>query len=811
MITLQNDRQIKISAAGSRKANNWPTQELYWSEMVERLITPVRGVELFAEYLRKPKREQDDLKDVGGFVGGTLKDGRRKAANVSGRDIITLDLDNIPAGQTQEIIKRLEGIGCAYATYSTRKHEPVKPRLRVLLPIDRTVTADEYEPLTRKIASIIGIELCDPSTFEASRLMYWPSCCSDSQYVFHVGDRPFLSADGILSMYINWRDIAEWPEVPGAQQNHVKLAEKQGDPTNKTGIVGAFCRTYDIYSVIDKWLSGVYIECENSEERLTFSGGSTFGGAIIYNNGNFLYSHHATDPAGGKLCNSFDLVRYHKFGELDDEAKHDTPVNKLPSYVAMCELASSDKQVSLLLKQERYDEAIMDFASPCLAISENGNWMMELKINSSSGAYLKNTRNIEILLENDPQLSGKIKLNIFADRIMGFGPLPWAGRNSEEVFEWSEVDDVGLRMYIERVLGFRNRDMVFDAIMSCSRKNAFDPVVDYLNSLEWDGVKRLDTLFIDYLGAEDSYYTRSVTRKVFVAAVARAMSPGVKFDNITVIDGKQGIGKSTLLRKMARGWFSDNLNTVEGKEAAELLQGVWIIELGELSGLNRSETNAVKHFLSKQEDQYRAAYARRTERHPRRCVFFGTTNNREYLKDSTGNRRFWPISALVVKPCKDVFGLSDDDIDQFWGEAYCYWQFGEQLYLPRDLEIEAERRREGYMERDPVSGQIEEFLNKPIPEDWNRWSIDRRLMFWNGMLPGNDIKLVPRDRVCALEIWRECLRENRRTMTKSDSRRINSVLETFTDWEPLPLMRIGAEYGSQRGFKRKITVNFLES
>ncbi|MBE3571125.1 MAG: virulence-associated protein E, partial [Bacillales bacterium] len=154
---MQYDRKITISAAGSRKATLWPAQTLYWSEMVEKLRTAVRGTETLAEYLKLPKREQDELKDVGGFVGGKLADNRRKANNVIGRDLITLDMDNIPAGGTADVLRRLEGLGCAYAVYSTRKHEEARPRLRVIVPLNRTATADEYEPLARKLASIIGI------------------------------------------------------------------------------------------------------------------------------------------------------------------------------------------------------------------------------------------------------------------------------------------------------------------------------------------------------------------------------------------------------------------------------------------------------------------------------------------------------------------------------------------------------------------------------------------------------------------------------------------------------------------------------
>lgn len=169
---MQNNRKLQISMAGSRKATHWPKSTILWSEFVDRLKTPVRGTETQEEYLAFPKARQDELKDVGGFVGGTFKGDRRKAANIEGRDLITLDLDNIPAGRTEDILKRVDGLGCAAAVYSTRKHTGYAPRLRIVLPLDRTATPDEYEPAARKLASLIGIEFCDPTTFEGSRMMY---------------------------------------------------------------------------------------------------------------------------------------------------------------------------------------------------------------------------------------------------------------------------------------------------------------------------------------------------------------------------------------------------------------------------------------------------------------------------------------------------------------------------------------------------------------------------------------------------------------------------------------------------------------
>lgn len=795
---MNNDRQITISTAGNRRSKQWPASTLWWSELVERLQTPVRSTESLTEYLRLPKSKQDDLKDVGGFVAGTLQENRRKANAIADRDLITLDMDNIPAGGTQDVLKRIDSLGCGYAVYSTRKHEEYKPRLRILLPMNRTCTADEYEPLARKLASIIGIELCDPSTFEASRLMYWPSCCSDSTYVYLYGDKPLLDADGVLRMYKNWQDMNEWAQVPGAQESNKKLADKQGDPTTKSGVVGAFCRIYDVYKAMQELLPGEYEPCD-IPDRYTYTGGSTTGGAIVYDNGKFIFSHHATDPAGGKLCNAFDLVRLHMFNTLDDDAKADTPVNKLPSFNAMCEFAVADTYVAALLNQERYDKATKDFAT---SPDDNPNWMSKLAVSTTTGAPAKTAANVEIVLENDPMLKSRIKKDLFVDFINGFAPLPWGKRELENgFFKWTDEDDSGLRIYLEKILGFRSREVIEDALKNHASKNGYNPVVDYLSNLNWDGIARLDKLFIDYLGAADTEYVRAVTRKAFVAAVARAKTPGCKFDHMTILTGIQGLGKSTLLKKMGRDWFSDSIKTFEGKESSELVQGVWLVELGELEAFNRSEIGRVKQFLSQQEDIFRAAYGRHIEWHPRRCIFFGTSNNGEYLRDKTGNRRFWPVDVGTNRPSKSVFNNLDDEVNQLWAEAYTRWQLGEPLYLSGELERAAQEEQENHRERSAREGVIIDFIEKEIPEDWYKRALQNRMMFWNGGMSEN-IPTVKRTKICALEVWCEAFNGDYKGMKYTDAAEINNVIDMMDGWKR---QKNGARYGYcglQRGFEK---------
>ena len=802
---MLNDRKITISAGASRRATLWTAQTLLISELWEKLKVPARGTETLAEYMSLKKAQQDELKDIGGFMGGTLNGPRRKANNVTGRDIITLDLDNIPAGGTDDVLRRVGGLGCGYCVYSTRKHQPAAPRLRILLPMDRTVTADEYEPIARKMGELIGLEFADPTTFEVSRLMYWPSCCKDSQYVYLFEDKPLLSADGVLGLYANWHDTTQWPALPG-QAQFTRLAVKQGDPEAKNGVVGAFCRTYDIYRAMDELLPGIYEPVDNMPGRYTYIGGSTTGGAVLYDNGKFLYSHHATDPCSGKLVNAFDLVRLHKFADADDEAQAGTPANRLPSYAAMCEYACGLSDVSALISRERYESAVKDFDGINVSDGEEPeNWMMLLEKNAQTGAVKATIDNVRIILEHDPLLKGKFALNEFAGRGEVLGSLPWDKREKRRL--WDDNDNQGLYWYLERVYKISGNGKVDGALSLHSNAHAFNDVKDYLKGLQgkWDGVPRLDSLFIDYLGAKDTAYNRAVTRKAFTAAVARAMTPGCKYDNMVILAGPQGIGKSTLLDKMSRGWFNDSIRTFEGKEASELLQGVWLVEVSELDAFRRTDVSRIKQFLSLRADRFRAAYGRNVKELPRTCIFFGTTNTAEYLQDTTGNRRFWPIDTGEQRRTKSVWRDLDPEIDQLWAEAYVRWQAGEPLYLTGAIEEAAKAKQEEHREASSREGIVREFMERPVPDDWSKWPLDKRRMFWGGVTMGSDSPhLVPRDRICALEVWCEAFGGSIKEMKNTDTRELNAIMAATPGWQKIGGTLHFGPYGTQRGFTKTV-------
>ena len=782
---LKNDRQIVISTGNSRKDLTWKQTILTVSELYTRLSTPIKSAETIQQYLRMKKSQQDDLKDVGGFVGGALNGYRRKAINMTGRDIITLDFDNVPGWQTDLIVDKMNELDCSYCIYSTRKHTPAAPRLRVVIPFDRTVTPDEYEPCARRVAAHIGIGMADPTTFEVCRLMYWPSCCSDSEFVYKVNDAALISADFLLGTYRDWHDLTSWPQSPNSPINYKNLAMKQGDPTEKGGIVGAFCRTYNIYGAMDTFLPKIYDAVDGDSERFTYLGGSTTGGAVIYDNGKFLFSHHATDPCSGRLVNAFDLVRLHKFGDKDAESDPETPVAKLPSYKAMCDMALNDKETVATLNREMHEQAMREFEDMGIEPPEDdGSWAEPLQ-RTQTGEIKSTINNALIILDGDPLLKGKFALNKFAGRGEVLGALPWD--QSAERRMWSDTDSNGLYWYLEKTYKLTGRGNIDSALDIHASQHAFNEVQDFINGLQWDGVERLDTLFIDYLGAEDSAYNRAVCRKAFTAAIARAMHPGCKFDNMLILAGPQGIGKSTLLDKMSLGWFNDSIRTFEGKEASELLQGVWLVEVSELDAFRRTDVARIKQFLSLRADRYRAAYGRHVKELPRCCVFFGSTNTTDFLQDTTGNRRFWPVDVGEKPHSKTVWSdLTDDVIAQLWAEAKARWIANEPLYLSGAVEAEALIKQEEHREVSVREDLIIDFINRKIPVDWQRWPLDRRRDFWCGATrtqDGQQIELVERNRVTALEIWCELFNGNIKDMKPSDTREINAILKRQKGWK----------------------------
>jgi len=783
--------RIQIATGNSRMEKRWNNVEMELDEFIERISHTIRTAETVEQYMKMTKAKQDAIKDVGGYVAGRLKGGRRKKDCVEYRTIITLDIDHAVPGVIEQI-EMLYNYRCFI--YSTHEHTPENPRLRLVIILSRPVSPDEYVAIARKVAEDIGIEMFDDTTYEPSRLMYWPSTSADGEFIFRDIEGEPLNPDDVLSRYKDWRDSSEWP-VSSRQQNIVQREmRKQADPLAKDGVIGAFCRTYTIEDAIAAFLSDVY-QPSAMPGRYDYIPADSQAGVVIYE-GKFAYSHHATDPACGKLMNAFDMVRIHRYGDLDEKAAEDTEASKLPSFSAMSEFAVNDENVKMTIAGERMEKAEKEFSG------ENEDWQKELEYEKRSTVVKNTLRNLLLILNNDEKLKG-IVFNQLSDGMEIKGEVPWEHPSRF----WRDADDAQLISYVDLTYGTfsaRNYDI---AVTKVADDRSYHPIREFLASLpEWDKVPRVDTILVDFLGASDNAYVRAVTRKTLCGAIARVMNPGCKFDTMLVLNGPQGKGKSTLISKLCGEWFNDSLllNDTKDKTAAEKLQGYWIMEIGELAGLKKAEVETLRSFLSRQNDIYRASFGKSATPHLRQCVFFGTTNaEKGYLRDTTGNRRFWPVKTPGGSR-KHSWELSSEDIRQIWAEVLVYVKSGERLYLDGKMEDTAKSEQREAMESDEREGLVREYLDTLLPEKWDDMDLFERRNFLHGEDFGKPDLVGTVRRMCVsnMEIWCECFGKERANLKRMDSGEISAIMARIGGWDSGRKKERISLYGPQWVYRR---------
>ncbi len=775
-------QKVKIAYGDSRLSKRWVNKTTTFEELCDRFKVTRRTTETVSEYQKYTKDKRDGAKDVGGYVLGHLKSGRRKKDTVESRSGITLDADHADGG----FIDRLEMLAdYKCAVYSTHSHTPETPRLRVVIPLSREVTPDEYAALARLVADEIGMDYFDDSTYEPERLMYWPSTPSDGVYVYKAIDGEALDPDVYLPRLTDWRDCSLWPTSSRQSEVIRRTVSEQQDPLAKDGVVGAFCRAYSIEDAIATFLPDIY-EPSVMDGRYDYIPADSSAGVVLYDS-KWAYSHHATDPACGKLLNAFDLVRTHKFPDLNEKA----------SFKAMSELAVKDAAVSSLLLDEHRKSAAAEF-------TEGEDWTHGLTRNKS-GEVENTLGNLLLILTYDESLGG-IRFNRLANQTYA-EHLPWERAH----LAWRDADTAQLVAYVYSNYGeFTARNFEL-ALTKVADDRAYHPILDYVEGLPvWDETPRLDTLYIDYLGAEDTPYTRAVTRKTHVAAVARVKRPGIKFDSIPVLNGTQGIGKSTLIAKLGRDWYSDSLSIsdMKDKTAPEKLQGNWLLELSEMAGIKKMDVETVKSFASRIDDKYRPSYGRVVESHPRQCIIIGTTNNDGgFLRDVTGNRRFWPV-RVTGDGKKRPWDLTEAEVDQIWAEALARFNEGEELYLTGDVAaIAADEQREA-MENDDREGLVAAYLETLLPENWDTLDIYRRQDYFRSFDdPTRATGKVRRTQVSNIEIWCECFGRSRDAIKKADSYEIEAILRSIGGWERYAGGKTGKRtipiYGIQRVYVRE--------
>lgn len=764
----------------------WQAKNFEWSDLMARLSEAKRTNESVREYRKMSKEDKLRAKDVGGFVAGMLVDPdhpdrpERKLQFMQGRSLIVLDSDEAKPDLWDKFKELFPGIRAAMHT--THSHTPEHPRIRLIVAPDRPLSLAEHEIMAHYITGVLGAEQFDASTYEPHRLMFWPSCPSDGVYVFdHVDGEP-LRYD---SVPVEWYDASRWPETGAVMERRQRERTKMGEPTEKPGIIGAFCRVYDIHSAIAEFLSDVY-EPGSGDDRYTFKAGSSANGLQVFED-KFAFSHHGTDPAGGRECNAWDLVRIHLFGGLD--ADPDKDISQQPSQQSMRELALSLQPVVGEQVRAHLEDAREAFSGDDEDLIRE-NWHGLLTLDNRD--QIEPTRqNLHIIMLNDEGLKDRIGYNLMTRRIVKMKPMPWGG----EAGLWTGSDLNNLQMYLEIHSKRFAEDKVKGAVEIIAHRKAFHPVADMLEGLTWDGVERAERLLVTYMGAEDTEYVRAVTKAWLLGAVSRALRPGCTMQYMLLLTGAQGIGKSMFLRELAMDpkWFTDRVHKMDAsKEAIEAITGKWIIEVGELAAMKRGidEQEAIKAFLSADSDYYRTPYAPYPEDVPRSCVFAGTSNELDLLHDVTGGRRFWPVGVKKLKR-----GIP---VDQIWAEVMMWYLVGDEPYLSPNIEQAANLVREKYQEIDDRTGMIAAFLDKGVPPNYDTISLeDYRDWYEEGAKNS-----VPRTEVSKLEVYAILFRKDWTHATTMELRTIGKCLRSIKGWEQLedrPYLRL---FGRQRVFRR---------
>lgn len=383
------------------------------------------------------------------------------------------------------------------------------------------------------------------------------------------------------------------------------------------------------------------------------------------------------------------------------------------------------------------------------------------------GRPMPTIANFLLVFRNDPEFAS-----------LRFNELSCAPERTVRgvVKRWTDADDAQTREYIERVYKFHSAQKCDDAMRILFSERSYNPVVELIDSFEWDGVPRIENLLHEWMVCEDTPYTREVSRLIFAGGIHRIYNPGCKFDDTPVLIGtKQGEGKSTFVRWLAmRDEFFTEVTEIEGQKGMEAIEGAWICEIGELLALTRArDVEAVKSFMTRQIDHYRKPYDKRPGDYPRMCIFIGTTNREQFLTDKTGNRRFYPVR--VRQRGYELFDHKEEArayIRQCWAEAKHLYDAGElPPYARRELIGEIRSAQSEAVEDDYRVGQIEEYLRD-------------------------------HQRVCVLELWENALGNRFQKPTPADSRAIGLIMAGMSEWKRIERPVSTADYGKQRCWER---------
>ena len=757
-MTSQDWRQqpLDITTAPRRDSKHWKLEQTTWADIEKMLETP------------------DNKKEAGNYVLGRLRGSRRSKTSIVDRSGIALDIDHAPADFVERASTLLP---CAFVAHTTFSSTPENPRWRILLPLSRPVLPDEYHSVVEWAMELLGRDFFDKGSVEAERYMFRPATPSPENYAYRVEDGDPLDVESVLE---NFEEDLSGKESPSPGRN-------KRDPYEIDGVIGAFNRAYGIAEAITHF----ELPYESDGDRRWHLVGARAVSGLSEIGPGLVFSHHVSDPAWGRACSAFDLVRLHRFGDLDDGISPQTPVNRLPSNQAMLELASTDEMVVRELIGSDFASELDDIADTI----EGTDWKLRLALHTKSGAVLDKIKNWDLIVNHDTAFAGlafnEITFAIETQKDLPWRTLAFGGPT------FTSSDRAEMNHYIERVYGIRPAAYIMDGlILAQASRRRFHPVRSYLDSLEWDGVNRVEECLP---GVINDDYTRMVARKCLTAAVARVYNPGTKWDHILVLQGAQNIGKTYWTHLMSKG-FSAPLGRIDNKDTLLAIHRSWIVMADEGYSLRKADSDQMKEFLTRTEDVFRLPFERETIAYKRGFVIWSTTNDETFLRNEEGNRRYLPVQCTE----KVDFSLTTDYyIDQVWAEAKHLFLNDEPLFLDEKETAVTEQQQEKFTEEDVVSGIIQNYLETRVPADWNSMSPESRYTWRqelaDGMVPAGTERI---DEVCSAQLWVEAFGRRLGDQRRADLLIITGSMKRMPGWEAMPSRNRVQHYGPQLTFRR---------
>lgn len=761
---------FNVATAPNRNSLHWVMETVTWGELLSWMEAPARR-KACGNYMLGVLDKTSVVHRKGGMP---CIDFHRTKLAVRSRSAITLDVDHPEEGFVEHAQQVLPHAAIIHTTYSS---SPEYPRYRVIVPLDRSVAPDEYHTAASTLMQQLGEKAFDPGSVQAERYMFKPSEQEPGFFRYWVLPGGPAQAEALLAEFQS--DLSDLP-APKPHKN-------KRDPFAIEGTIGAFNRAYEDFAELIEEYELPYVPA--GADRWQLAGATAAAGMGVVQDG-LVYSHHANDPAYGQTCSAFDLARLHLFGHLDEDKPANTPVNRLPSNAAMVEVATQDLRVVRELVGLDFDAEMEDTAEAI----EKGSWKLSLQLDAKTGEPRDTIHNWDLIAEHDPAFQAvffnELSMAIEIDR-----DLPWRTLDTGETFRAGDRSQMAL--HIEREYRIRpGRAYLDDLINDRALPRRRNPVREYLQTLVWDGVPRVETCLP---GTDDTPYNRLVARKAMAAAVARMMEPGIKWDHIVILFGKEGLGKSHWIDTMARG-YSANLGRIGDKDTLITMQRSWLMTADEGNSLKKADWDAQKEFLTRTADIFRMPYEREAGVHPRHCVIWGTTNDEVFLRRQEGNRRFLIVRA--ERPV-DYALLTDEYVDQVWAEAVHLYRAGEKLFLEDEQSEMAAAAREQFTEEDALGGIITEYLNTLVPADWDTMTPEARQMWLQNRNDGFSEGTEPITQVCSVQIWVEALGRRYGDHRRVDLLEINSALKTIPGWELRPGRRRVPGYGPQVVFVRK--------